>query len=409
MPNGEFEAKREELLGALDDPARYDFGKYLVEVSDKLKKTISENTYKANTKDEIWALGGAAGAIVLEVLLVLARNGHDELLGYGIIGLGIIAAVFFLFAAGIGGVFIVLVGMLILLILLKLLMLPLIFLLPVAAVGLLGYYFKNQMDLRKAWEEKQKSKMDEAVESFHGADSLFRKRLLLRAGALCASYRKGREEYRDLIDDLYAQFAKKHSYEAVDSKLRDGKAVEDARYKELVSTIRKQQNGGANFLTKFGNWEADKYGGFRDQEWWICPQGNGEYLAVLKTPQTADSCESYEEMDRILNYGYFNSMLLPWERRLFSEDGFFLLSADEAEKLGPAQLACRASKEVMDKTQVDTEIEMGDYSENCWYWLRDDAGEGNRMFVDGDGKIHREGHRSDFHGFAVRPAGRIVL
>ena len=409
MPNGEFEAKREELLGALDDPARYDFGKYLVEVSDKLKKTISENTYKANTKDEIWALGGAAGAIVLEALLVLARNGHDELLGYGIIGLGIIAAVFFLFAAGIGGVFIVLVGMLILLILLKLLMLPLIFLLPVAAVGLLGYYFKNQMDLRKAWEEKQKSKMDEAVESFHGADSVFRKRLLLRAGALCASYRKGREEYRDLIDDLYAQFAKKHSYEAVDSKLRDGKAVEDARYKELVSTIRKQQNGGANFLTKFGNWEADKYGGFRDQEWWICPQGNGEYLAVLKTPQTADSCESYEEMDRILNYGYFNSMLLPWERRLFSEDGFFLLSADEAEKLGPAQLACRASKEVMNMTQVDTEIEMGDYSENCWYWLRDDAGEGNRMFVDGDGKVHREGHRSDFHGFAVRPAGRIVL
>ena len=102
---------------------------------------------------------------------------------------------------------------------------------------------------------------------------------------------------------------------------------------------------------------------------------------------------------------------MPWEKRLFDQEkGFFLLSVAEAEQLRKNILQCRGSDMLMKQIQVKTELEMEDYSENCWWWLRDDGDKDTKKaYVDGDGIIHPNGHRKAFSGFAIRPAGIIVL
>ncbi len=400
-----FNEDRTKLLNALDNLPGTKAGKELMRLSDEMRNSYAD-TYHADTSADRWALIAGVALLVLEPFLIMARNGND-MLWYAILGLGIVTGVFLLFSIGFAAVPVVLIGLIIVLLLVRLLMVPLIYLIPVASIGLVGYYLKTQADEKKYWESKHNESTKQAAEAFHVADAEFRKELIAGAGQLCGKYWADRADYWKLIHDLYDQFKKKHAYEIVDSKLRDGQQKEDREYQKLVQEIR-THHGKNPFEMKFGSWDTGE-GRTEPLDWWICPAGHNEYVALIKTPQMASYYS--DEMNVMLKSGLFNSMLMPWERRLFDEnEGFFLLHADDAETLGADVLKCRASESVMKETQVKTELEMMDYSENCWWWLADNGKTYNtKAFVDGEGVIHREGHRMDFDGFAVRIAGIIRI
>ncbi|MBQ1888638.1 MAG: hypothetical protein II166_08195, partial [Firmicutes bacterium] len=271
------------------------------------------------------------------------------------------------------------------------------------------YYIKVQSDSKKQNKSKHAKELDKALASFRDEDEAFRMGLIRRAGMICSEHRASMADYRSFIEQLYSRFAEKHQYEAVASEFRDMKAVEDKRYRDLADKI-KEGGEAAPFRVSFGQC-VNLARNTVPLSWWICPQGGGRYLALMETPETAGAYIEEADLDNRLKNDEFIGWLMPWEKRLFDQEkGFFLLSVAEAEQLRKNVLQCRGSDILMKQIQVKTELEMEDYSENCWWWLRDDGDKDTKKaYVDGDGIIHPKGHRKAFSGFAIRPAGIIVL
>ncbi len=404
-----FNAEKEQLLKALDDPLGSGLnGKALAEAADSLL-TAKTSRIKSDTKYEIWSLIAGLALLALEPVFIMAAHGNDKLLGYAFIAFGVVLGIFGLVTLGIGGIPIALIILLVLAIFIKLLMKPMIYVFPVIAIGLIIYYIKVQSDSKKQNKSDHANELDKALASFRDEDEAFRMGLIRRAGMICSEHRASMADYRSFIEQLYSRFAEKHQYEAVDSEFRDMKAVEDKRYRALADKI-KAGGEAAPFRVSFGQC-VDLARNTVPLNWWICPQGGGRYLALMATPETAGAYIEEADLDNRLKNDEFIGWLMPWEKRLFDQEkGFFLLSVAEAEQLRKNVLQCRGSDMLMKQIQVKTELEMEDYSENCWWWLRDDGDKDTKKaYVDGDGIIHPKGHRKAFSGFAIRPAGIIVL
>ncbi|MBR0440462.1 MAG: hypothetical protein IJK25_00850, partial [Firmicutes bacterium] len=128
-----FNAEKEQLLKALDDPAGSGLnGKALAEAADSLL-TAKTSRIKSDPKYEIWSLIAGLALLALEPIFIMAAQGNDKLLGYAFIGFGVLLAIFGLVTLGIAGIPVALIILLVLAILIKLLMKPMIYVFPVVA------------------------------------------------------------------------------------------------------------------------------------------------------------------------------------------------------------------------------------------------------------------------------------